>query len=92
MHATESCRAWSTAPRCSSGIEYENQDVTAGCAWPCRVTTCQAFFTATDELPVLQTAHVFSYNMRGFKPTWRHFVYLLKDVDSNQQFVKNKLS
>ena len=33
---TESCRAWSTAPRCWSGIEYKNQDVTAGCAsaWP----------------------------------------------------------
>jgi len=48
---TESCRAWSTAPRCSSGIEYKNQDVTAGCAWPCRVTKFQAFFTATDEHP-----------------------------------------
>ena len=57
---TDSCRAWSTAPRCSSSIEYKNQDVTTGCAWPCRVTSFQAFFTATDErfsLPRMNTFH-----------------------------------
>ena len=46
---TESCHSRSMEPRCSSGIEYKNQDVTTGCAWPCRVTTFQALFTATDE-------------------------------------------
>jgi len=47
---TESCRAWSTAPRCLSGIEYKNQDVTAGCAWPCRVTTFQGIQTDRARL------------------------------------------
>jgi len=63
---TESRRARSTAPRCSSGIEYKNQDVTAGCAWPCRVTTFQAFLTATDErfsLPRMNTFHCHEWTL-----------------------------
>ena len=89
---TESCRAWSTAQRCSSGIEYKNQDVTAGCTWPCRVRTFEAFSTASDKHQVLQTSDVFSYNARVFKQTWRDLVWLFKEVDSDQRFVKNKLS
>ena len=60
---TESCHAWSTAPRCSSGIECNNQDVAAGCRWPCRVTTFQASSTASDKQQVLQTVDVFSHNV-----------------------------
>ena len=35
---------------------------------------------------------VFSYNVKGFKPTWRDIVGLFKEDDSDQRFVKNKLS
>jgi len=46
---TESCRAWSTVTRCSSGIEYKNHAVTAQSAWPCTVKSFQAGFTAPNE-------------------------------------------
>jgi len=75
-----------------SGIEYKKQDVTAGCTWPCRARTFEAFSTASDKHQVLQMADVFSYNVKDFKPLWRDLVGLLKEVDSDQRFVKNKLS
>jgi len=35
-----------------------------------------AFSTTSDKRQVLQMADAFSYNVRGFKPTWRDLVEL----------------
>jgi len=81
-------------PRCSSGIEYKKKDVTARSTWPSWVETFEAFSTTSDKHQVLQMVDVFSYNVKGFKPTLRDLVELfvwLKEDDSDQWFVKNKL-
>ena len=36
---------------------------------------------------MLQMTDVFSFNVKGFKLTWRDLVGLLKEDDSDQQFV-----
>ena len=40
-----------------------------------------AFSTTSDKGQVLQMTDTFSYNLRGFKPTWRDLVDLFALLD-----------
>ena len=79
MTSTESCRAWSTAPRCTSGIEYKNHDFTAQCAWPCRVTTFQVVLTATDE-PLLYTYIFAPSPLRSHRTPVCMYIFFFKHI------------
>jgi len=41
----------------------------------------EAFTTSSDKRQVLQMADAFSYNVKGFKPTWRDLIELFGLLD-----------